>query len=114
MHSYRSIHELFENLSLLDPGEWIYANIASWSSHPENTDFYYIPWDHIQNLEDEEIYLDEEDMEMPSTVRGLELRGWMLVGSLNHIASNNPVSGKDSKWIVEEINYYRDNDTFRT
>ncbi|MDG6400165.1 hypothetical protein QCD79_09185 [Pseudomonas quasicaspiana] len=114
MNSYRSIHELFKNLSLLDSGEWIYAKIATWKRNPENTDFYYIPCDYIQNLDDDEIYLDEEDMEMPLAVRGLELRGWMSVSSLNYIASNNPHSGKDSKWIVEEINYYKDNDTFRT
>lgn len=114
MNSYSSIEELFKNLTLLDSGEWIYANINSWNSNPESTEFYYIPWDYIQSLDDEDIYLDEEDMEMPTTVRGLKLKGWMLVGSLNYIASKKPINVKDSNWVIEEINYYRENDTFRT
>ena len=37
---------------------------------------------------DEEIYLDEEDMEMPLVVKELNLKGWMLVSSLNYIVKN--------------------------
>lgn len=114
MNNYKSIDELITNLSLLDQGEWIYVNLNSWSSNPGNTDFYYISWDYIQDLSDDEIYLDEEDMEMPLIVKELNLRGWMLVSSLNYIAKNKSNGGYDNKWFIDEINYYREYDTFRT
>ncbi|PIT59027.1 hypothetical protein [Snodgrassella alvi] len=114
MNSFKSIYELIKNLSLLDQGEWIYANLNSWNSNPEHAEFYYIPWDYIQNLDDDEIYHDEEDMEMPLVVKGLNLRGWMLVGSLDYIIQNKSDFEHDNKWLIDEINYYRNNDTFRT
>ena len=113
MNSFKSIPELIKNLSLLDQGEWIYANLNSWNSNPEYTDFYYIPWEYIQNLDDDEIYLDEEDMEMPLVVKGLNLRGWMLVGSLDYITQNKLNFEYDNKRLIDEINYYRNNDAFR-
>ena len=114
MNSYKTIDELIISLSLLDQGEWIYVNLSLWNSEPQNTDFYYIPWDYIQDLEDNEIYLDEEDMEMPLIVKGLNLREWMLVSSLSYIARNKLNGGHDNKWFFDEINYYREYDSFRT
>ncbi|NUF50019.1 hypothetical protein [Gilliamella sp. ESL0250] len=113
MNSFKSIDELIMNLYLLDQGEWIYANLELWNSDPKHTEFYYIPWDYIQDLNDDEIYLDEEGMEMPFIVQGLNLRGWMLVGSLDYIAQNKSNYGHDDNWFIDEINYYRANDTFR-
>lgn len=114
MNSYKSIDELIASLSLLDQGEWIYVNLNLWNNDPENVIFYYISWDYIQDLADDEIYLDEEDMEMPLVVKELNLRGWMLVSSLNYIAQNKSNGEYDSKWFIDEINYYREYDTFRT
>lgn len=114
MNSYKSIDELIISLSLLDQGEWIYLNLNSWNSDPENTEFYYIPWDYIQNLKEDEIYLDEEDMEMPIIVKELKLREWMLVSSLSYITKNKLSDGQNNKWFIDEINYYREHDTFRT
>ena len=114
MNSYSSIDELIKNLSLLDQGEWIYTNLNLWNSSPENTGFYYIPWDYIQDLDDSQIYLDEEDMEMPLAVKELDLKGWMLVSHLNYIAKNKIVGKFDNKWFIDEVNYYREYDTFRT
>lgn len=114
MNSYKSIDELIACLSLLEQGEWIYVNIDSWNNNPENTEFYYISWDYIQSLDDEEIYLDEEDMEMPLIVKELNLKGWMLVSSLSYISENKLSSGHDNRWFIDEINHYREYDTFRT
>lgn len=114
MNSYKTLDELIISLSLLDQGEWIYVNLNSWNSDPEHTDFYYIPWSYIQDLDDDEIYLDEEDLEMPLAVKELNLRGWMLVSSLNYIAQNKSNGGYDNKWFIEEINHYREYDTYRT
>ena len=63
---------------------------------------------------DEEIYLDEEDMEMPLVVKELNLKGWMLVSSLNYIVKNKSNDRDNNQWLIEEINYYREYDTFRT
>lgn len=114
MRNYKSIDELIMSLSLLDQGEWIYVNLNSWNSEPGNTEFYYIPWDYIQDLDDDEIFFDEEDMEMPLFVKELNLRAWMLVSSLGYIARNKLNGGYDNKWFIGEVNYYREYDTFKT
>lgn len=114
MNTYTSIDELIENLSQLEPGEWIYANINTWEARPEDTQFYYIPWDYIQSLEDDEIYLDEEGLEMPLAVESFSLKGWMLVSSLNYIVKNKSSGGHGNKWFIDEVNYYRENDSYRT
>ncbi|HCA7455591.1 TPA: hypothetical protein MX372_000279 [Enterobacter roggenkampii] len=114
MNTYISIDELIASLSQLEPGEWIYTNINAWEARPEDTHFFYIPWDYIQSLEDNEIYLDEEDLEMPLAVETFSLKGWMLVSSLNNIVKNKSSGGHGNKWFIDEVNYYRKNDTYRT
>ena len=114
MNHYKSIDELIVSLPLLDQGEWIYVNLDSWENNPENTGFYYIPWNYIQDLNDEEIYFDEENMEMPLVVKELNLKGWMLVSSLHYIVKNKSNNRHNNQWLIEEINYYREDDTFRT
>lgn len=114
MNTYTSIDELIASLSQLEPGEWIYTNINTWEARPEDTHFFYISWDYIQSLEDDEIYLDEEDLEMPLAVETFSLKGWMLVSSLNYIVKNKNSGGHGNKWFIDEVNYYRENGTYRT
>jgi hypothetical protein len=105
---------MIADLPNLDPGEWIYASAESWGKTPEDTNFYYIPWDYLQSLDDSQIYLDDEDMEMPMQVQNMGLRSWMLVSSLLYILDNKVSGGHNTNWFIDEINYYRENDTFRT
>lgn len=114
MRSYNSLGQMIADLPNLDSGEWIYANSKSWGRQPEDTEFYYIPWDYLQSLDDDQIYLDDEDMEMPLQVEGFGLRSWMLVSSISYILANKVAGGHDTGWLIDEINYYRENDTFRT
>jgi hypothetical protein len=114
MNGYKSLDELMASISSLDKGEWVYVNIKAWGDDPFNAGFYYIPWDYIQTLEDDEIYLDEEDMEMPLVVKELNLKTWMLIGSLAYISKIKNDNGFDNQWVVDEVNYYREFDTFRT
>ncbi|MEN4748826.1 hypothetical protein ABEH28_03500 [Pseudomonas sp. Ps21-P2] len=114
MKAYSSLGQVIADLSDLDSGEWVYANIESWGREPEDTDFYFIPWDYLQSLEDDQIYLDDEDMEMPLQVQNLGLRSWMLVSSLSYILGHKVAGEHDTTWLIDEINYYRENDTFRT
>ncbi len=114
MNTYTSIDELIARLSQLEPGEWIYTNINTWEARPEDTHFFYISWGYIQSLEDDEIYLDEEGLEMPLAVETFSLKGWMLVSSLNYMVKNKKSGGHGNKWFIDEVNYYRENDTYRT
>lgn len=114
MRSYSSLGQMIADLPNLDSGEWIYASTESWGREPENTNFYYIPWDYLQSLDDDQIYLDDEDMEMPLQVQDLDLRSWMLVSSLLYILANKVAGGYDTNWLIDEVNYYRENDTFKT
>ncbi|MDN7892234.1 hypothetical protein QZM93_26835 [Burkholderia cepacia] len=114
MKTYNSLLELIENVQPLPGKNWIYANLDSWRDNPKGTRFFYIPWDYIQDLDDDEIYLDAEDMEMPKSVENYDLRCWMLVNQLNYIRKNRDDRGEGIEWFVDEVNYYRENDEFRT
>ena len=112
MKIYNSLVDLIEDIPSLPGRDWIYVNLDSWKSGPEKTKLFYIPWNYIQDLEGDEIYLDEEGMEMPKSVEKCNLRCWMLVSQLDYILKNKVDRGV--RWFVEEINYYRENDEFRT
>lgn len=114
MQIYNSLSELIENIPSLPEKDWIYANLDSWGRSPEGTRFFHIPWSDIQDLEDDEIYLDDEDMEMPKSVEQYDLKCWMLVNQLSYILKNKIDKGEGDKWFVDEINFYRENDDFRT
>ncbi|HDR9483820.1 TPA: hypothetical protein QDC20_001129 [Burkholderia aenigmatica] len=114
MQSYNSLVELVENIPFLPGKDWIYANLDSWKNDPEGSRFFHIPWEYIQSLDDDGIYLDDEDMEMPKAVESYNLRCWMLVNQLDHILKNKIGSGGGVKWFVDEVNYYRENDRFRS
>lgn len=110
---YKSIEDLFNDISQLDQGEWIYTQVELWNREPNNAYFYYIPWGYIQELSDNEIYLDDEDLEMPKSVEGKNLRGWMLVCDLSFLYQTQQEQRKDLSWTIEEINYYREYDAYR-
>ena len=47
-------------------------NLDAWRATPEQAVFYSIPETYLEELDDDEIYLDDEDLEMPLAVQGLE------------------------------------------
>ncbi|MBN3824839.1 hypothetical protein G3O00_14600 [Burkholderia sp. Ac-20384] len=110
---YKSLIELIENIPSLPGKDWIYVNLNSWKRNPEESRFFYIPWDYIQDLSADEIYLDDEDMEMPKSVEKYNLRCWMLVDQLDYILKNKIAKREGVRWFVEEVNCYRENDEFR-
>ncbi|MBJ9749871.1 hypothetical protein [Burkholderia cepacia] len=114
MKIYNSLLDLIKGVQSLPGKDWIYVNLDSWRDNPIGTRFFYIPWDYIQDLDDDEIYLDAEDMEMPKSVENYDLRCWMLVNQLNYIKKNMDDRGEGVEWFVDEVNYYRENDEFRT
>ncbi|MDN7427244.1 MULTISPECIES: hypothetical protein [unclassified Burkholderia] len=58
--------------------------------------------------------LHHEDMEMPKSVENYDLRCWMLVNQLSYIKKNKDDRNEGVEWFVDEVNYYRKNDEFRT
>ncbi|WP_124891724.1 hypothetical protein [Burkholderia sp. Bp9090] len=114
MKIYNSLLELTENIRSLPEKDWIYANVDSWRRDPEGTRFFYIPWNYIQDLDDDEIYLDNEGMEVPKSVEKYNLRCWMLVNQLSYILKGKVGENDNVKWFIDEVNYYRENDEFRT
>ncbi|HCH49109.1 MAG TPA: hypothetical protein DEV59_00120 [Proteus sp.] len=110
---FQTLSDLLASCSTLESNEWIYTEIVTWNSHPDQAIFYYIPWDYIQELPDEEIYLDDEDMEMPKIVEGKNLRGWMLICDLSFLYQTQQERRKDLSWTIDEINYYREYDAYR-
>lgn len=110
---FHSLSELLISLPELESNEWIYTEIATWNRNPAQAVFYYIPWEHIQELPDDEIYLDSEEMEMPKSVEDKNLCGWMVVCDLSLFYKIQQEQKKTLEWIVEEIDYYREYDAFR-
>ena len=111
--TYTSINELFDNLSDLAQREWIYANIDTWNNSPKNTKFFYITWEEIQDLNDDEIFENADGAELPIALRDDSPKEWMLVNVLTHIHEVH--AGRfNVDVLIEDINYYRKFDTFKT
>lgn len=109
MKQFNSLSELLNNLHHLDNNEWIYANLDLWYQNPKDCVFYYITDAYIDDLSDDEIYLDDEGLEMPILVQGLNLRNFFIVGDLVHIYDKN---GNDIQKTISQINHYREFDGF--
>ncbi|WP_109419523.1 hypothetical protein [Proteus terrae] len=113
IQKFETLSELLSSLSTLESNEWIYTEIAIWDRDPNKAIFYYIPWDYLQELPDDEIYLDDEGLEMPKVVEDKNLRGWMVVCDLVLFYQTQQAQQKNLQWVIEEINYYREYDAFR-
>ncbi len=109
MQVFSSLTQLFEKIETLSNGEWVYTNLEMWNTNPENCSFYYITDDYINDLEDNEIYLDDNDLEMPISVQNLNLNNFMTVGDISHIYHKN---NQDIAEAIKEINHYRRFDDF--
>ncbi|EMK0756649.1 hypothetical protein J0A78_01305 [Providencia rettgeri] len=110
---FQTLESLLASLTALEQNEWIYTNVKEWDKNPDLASFYYIPWDYLQELDDDEIYLDDEDLEMPKSLENMKLRGWMVVCDLALFNEKQKELDKTRQWVIEEINYYRDYDAYR-
>lgn len=51
---------------------------------------------------------------MPKSVEKYNLRCWMLVNHLSYILKGGVGENVNVKWFIDEVNYYRENDEFKT
>lgn len=113
MEYFESIRDLIAGLSKLTPEEWVHTDMKVWLSCPQKADFYYLPWDYMQGLEDDEVYVDDDGVELPLVFKDKNLKEWMLVNVLAHIASSIDWKVGGVKEFIEHVNFYREFDTFR-
>lgn len=109
MKQFNSLSELLNSLHHLDNNEWIYTNLDLWYQNPNDCIFYYITDDYINNLNDDEVYLDDEGLEMPIAVQSLNLRSFLTVGDIVYIYHKND---NNIDKTIDEINHYREFDDF--
>ena len=110
---FNSISDLTSGLENLDQEAWIHTNMKVWLSNPEKAEFYYLPWDYMQGLEDDEVYENDDGAELPLALKDRNLREWMLVNVLAHIASSIDWKVEGVKEFIDQVNYYREFDTFK-
>lgn len=109
MKQFNSLSELLNNIHHLNHNEWIYTNLDLWYNNPNDCAFYYISDEYINDLSDDEIYLDDEGLEMPILVQEFNLRTFLMVGNIWHIYHKND---NDIQKTINEINHYREFDDF--
>jgi len=113
MEHFLSISDLISGLKHLKQEAWIYTDIRGWLSNPEKSDFYYLPWDYMQSLGDDEVFVDDGGLELPLVLKDKNLKEWMLVNALAHIANSIDWKVEGAKEFIEQVNYYREFDTFK-
>lgn len=80
-----------ESLPTLEPeNEWIYVNPSAWDSNPLSVDYYFIPERWVWALPEDEVFTDDEDMEMPREVEGLGLVTFKTIFDLKHLLTQIP------------------------
>ncbi|KQZ44024.1 hypothetical protein [Duganella sp. Root1480D1] len=113
MEYFKSVSDLIAGLKKLEQEAWIYTNMQSWLSNPQKADFYYLPWDYMQSLEDDEVYENDDGAELPLDLKDKNLKEWMIVNVLVHIAKSVDWRAEGMKEFIEQVNYYREFDTFK-
>ncbi|WP_426339514.1 hypothetical protein ACN9MZ_24855 [Pseudoduganella sp. S-14] len=38
-------------------------------SKPQKAEFYYVPWDYMQSLDDDEVFVDDDGLELPLALK---------------------------------------------
>lgn len=109
MQKFLSLIDFFENINTISHREWIYADIDIWNKNPKNCPLYYITDDYINNLDDDEIYINDDELEMPISTKNLNLSNFMIVSDIFHIYIKNNNKIDDT---IKEINHYRQFDDF--
>ncbi|MGW8392218.1 hypothetical protein [Pseudoduganella sp. HUAS MS19] len=113
MEYFKSISDLVAGLKKLQQEAWIHTDMQVWLSSPEKADFYYLPWDYMQSLEDDEVYEDDDGVELPLALKDKNLKEWMLVNVLAHIAKSIDWNTEGAKEFIAQVDYYREFDTFK-
>lgn len=113
MEYFQSISDLIDGLKNLKQGAWIHTDIGIWLSNPLKADFYYLPWDYVQSLDDDEVFVDDDGLELPIVLKDKNLTEWMLVNVLAHIANSINWKNEGVKEFIDQVNYYREFDTLK-
>lgn len=113
MEYFKSISDLIAGLRELKPEAWIYADMELWLSNPRKADFYYLPLDYMQSLDDDEVFEDDDGVELPLALRDKTLKEWVLVNVVAHIAKSVDWKTEGVKEFIDQVNYYREFDTFK-
>jgi len=112
MEYFKSISDLIAGLKEMKQEAWIHTDMETWLSNPQRADFYYLPWDYMQGLEDDEVFEDDDGVELPLALKDKNLKEWMLVNVLAHIANSVDWEAEGVKAFIDQVNYYREFDTF--
>lgn len=80
---FGGLEDLIERIpDLASSDDWIYVNIDQLQRDAYECRYYYLPEDWILDLPEDEVYTDDEGLEMPEAYRELDLRGWRLASDL--------------------------------
>jgi hypothetical protein len=112
MQHFNSITNLIKALDTLKPEEWVFTNLDAWTSKPTDCDFYYVPWDYLQSLKDDEVFTDDQGLELPIKLMDKNIKEWMLVNVLSHIVLNVKSKNEKISSFISQVNHYREFDTF--
>lgn len=109
----QSISDLIAGLKSLKQEAWIHTDIKVWRSNPQKADFYYLPWDYMQSLEDDEVFVNDDGLELPLDLRDKNLKEWMPVNVLAHISNSINWKMEGPQEFIEHVNYYLEFDAFK-
>ena len=110
---FEGISDLIARLKALKQEAWIHTDMEVWLSNPQKADFHYFPWDYMQSLDDNEVYVDDDGMELPLALKDKSLKEWMLVSVLTHISNSVNWEIEGLQGFIDQVNYYLEFDTFK-
>jgi len=67
----------------------------------------------MESLEDDEVFVDDDGLELPLVLRDKNLKEWMLVNVLTRISNSINWKIEGSQEFIDQVNYYLEFDTFR-
>lgn len=102
MKLFKNIEDLLVNLNALDWNAWVYCDKDSWDKSPMDTPLYYLREDDV-----------EEDSEtgLPTICSEKNVTPFFEVETLKDIIG--VFLKRHAKDVVDDIVYYRKNDTFK-
>lgn len=114
MQVYKGLNALLDAVLGKEINEWVYSNVKSLFWKPLNATFYIIPEEEINNMSEDEIYVDEDGCEMPKEYKHLKLSEWLEVADIEDIIEylSNQKEDADIRLKAKALQYYYKNDAF--
>lgn len=114
MLNFKGLDSLIKGVLGKEINEWVYSNINQVNIDPFNAQYYIFPQEEIWDMEESQIYDNEDGATLPIEFKDKNLQEWLEVTMIEDVIDFLKQDNKDPSLslIANSLQYYFENDAF--